>query len=289
MSAFCLSMARWCFELFGEKWTLEQQCAVAKELGFTAIDLADPKDWPTIFEQGLKVTCALPDMGQDLLPFEPGLVSLDKAVRQQVKEAVRATIDTASEAGVPYVIVFTGMEVGGVSSQEAVANCCAEDGFPELAKYADTKKVGLVLEALNIVEDPETWRGHPGYFGKEFAQVAAIVRHTNNAVKRDVSGRRLGFVLDPYHQHLMGDDCLSIVVQQWDAIDVVHLAGVVADPQSNKNRCEIHLPGQRIPYAEIAKELAGRGKKDLPVMCEWIPQLDDAKEGLQAAAEIFSQ
>ena len=288
-TVFKLTTARWCFELFGGKWSIDQHCNEIKKIGCTAIDLAPPSEWPAIFSNGLEVTCGLPEMEADIPPFEPGFCNPDREVRKQVGHAIKDMIDRASaaEVKVPYVLVFTGMKVEGVSPEEAVENCVAADGFPEVVKYADRKGVGLVLEALNIVEDPATWRGHPGYYGYSFDYIAEIVRRTNEAVSREVSKRSLGFVLDPYHQVLMGDDCDKIIEQHHDSIDALHLAGIVEDPPSARNRCELDLPGQRVDYRAIAAALTTSGKQNLPVMCEWIPQRPDAREGIEEAAKIF--
>lgn len=287
-NVFNLTMARWCFELFGEKWSLEKHCQVAQKLNCTAIDLAPVQDWPTIFDHDLKVTCGLPDMGADIPPFGPGFCNPDRVVRQQVRQAIKGMIDSASSNDVPYVIVFTGMEIQDVSSDQALSNCVAADGFPDVVRYAHQRRVGLVLESLNTAEDSETWRGHPGYYGNTFDFIARVVQQTNSALDQPGPGKRLGFVFDPYHQSMNGDNCFTIIERHHELIDVVHLAGFMQDPPSPKNRCEIHLPGQRIDYGSIAQHLARKGKQDLPVMCEWIPQLDDAEEGVKQAAELFS-
>ena len=51
------SIAQWCFELFGEKWSIDQTCQVAKQLGCKSVELIGPELFPTLKKHGL--TCAI--------------------------------------------------------------------------------------------------------------------------------------------------------------------------------------------------------------------------------------
>jgi len=43
------SVCRWCFDFL----TLDQLCVEVKKIGFTAIDLVGPKDWPVLKQHGI--------------------------------------------------------------------------------------------------------------------------------------------------------------------------------------------------------------------------------------------
>src|ERR1700731_3845195 len=50
-------IAPWCFQFFGEKWSLEKVCQVAAELGCPGVELVHPSEFPTLKKYDL--ACAL--------------------------------------------------------------------------------------------------------------------------------------------------------------------------------------------------------------------------------------
>src|SRR5262249_57249201 len=47
------SIAFWCFNSAGEKWSLEKTCEVAKTLGCLSVELVDPPGWKVLKKHGL--------------------------------------------------------------------------------------------------------------------------------------------------------------------------------------------------------------------------------------------
>ena len=100
------SIVAWCFGLAGDKWDTEKMCLVAKQLGVSSIELAEPAAWPTIKKHGL--TCAIAPNGMPGAPFMKGLNN----PRYQEEVIARTTemIDACAAAGFPAVIAFTGFK-----------------------------------------------------------------------------------------------------------------------------------------------------------------------------------
>ncbi len=69
------SIVFWCFNVSGDKWDIEKQCQVAKQLGCVSIELGDHKDFPVIKKHGL--TCAIAGNRMPGAPFMRGLNNPD--------------------------------------------------------------------------------------------------------------------------------------------------------------------------------------------------------------------
>ncbi len=55
------SIAFWCFNARGEKWSAEKVCEVAKDLECASVELLGPEHWKALKESGL--TCAIASNG----------------------------------------------------------------------------------------------------------------------------------------------------------------------------------------------------------------------------------
>ena len=66
------SVAFWCFNARGDKWSAEKTCQVAKELGCLSVELIDPEHWPALKKQEL--ICAIASNGMPGTPFMQGSI-----------------------------------------------------------------------------------------------------------------------------------------------------------------------------------------------------------------------
>jgi hydroxypyruvate isomerase len=226
--------------------------------------------------------CVLPDMGADaddtpIDPFQIGFNDPDHVAK--VTKAYDAAIDHAAEQGIPYVIVFTGMNCERLSFNEQVTNLVA--GFSTAAAHAQEKDVTLILEMLNTrIAAP--MKGHPGYLGDNTDLTARIVR--------EVDSPSLGLVFDFYHMHIMGEDLTAMIEKHGDLVRYVHLAGAypVSDDAEAIQRAELHLEGQQIDFKAVMAGLKKIGY-DGPIAFEYVPTTtnpDEATANLRSALEI---
>ncbi|MCH8748846.1 sugar phosphate isomerase/epimerase [Patescibacteria group bacterium] len=292
-ATYYYNACHWCLNLVGPEWSLDKICQTAVKTECRGIDLAPVEDWPAIKQAGLKVTCALPLMG-DKAPFEIGFCSPDPAVRAFVSKQIKDMVDQASTNDVPLVIVFTGMKIEGVSHEQAKTNMIADDGFPKVVKYAAalSPKVRLVLEALNTKET-EDWRGHPGYYGASTNYCASIVRAVNDKLTDELPERNFGLVFDFYHMQLMAQETdeqiLDLIEAHGYLVDYVHVAGAYPPGHAIPNRSELHRDGQLIDHGEVLAALAAKRSaagltEPIPVLLEYIPHdLDNVEQGIKKA------
>lgn len=266
------SVAQWCFELFGENWSLEQTCQVTKALGCQSVELVGPAQFPTLERHGL--TCAMVQIDMDPdPPFLKGFNNRDHWPR--LMKATRDAIDAAAAFGAPNVICFTGYSARNPDdpnsphiSAEAGARTCVE-GLKQLVGYAEQKRVTLCLEMLNTREDTHPMKGHPGYQGDR-------TDYCVDAIIKPVGSPRLKLLFDVYHVQIMDGDVIRRIRHLKDIIGHVHVAG-------NPGRGELD-DQQEINYPPVMRALLEINYQGF-VGQEFIPTRDP-RAGLTEAVRL---
>jgi hydroxypyruvate isomerase len=264
------SIVPWCFELFGEKWSVEKICQVAKELGCVSVELTMPENFPTLKKYGL--TCAI---GQINLspdpPFLKGFNNPDHWPR--VMKATEDCIDAAAAFGCPSVICFTGYSKDPndpksklISPEKGAKNCV--EGFKKIIGHAEKKGVTLCLEMLNSRETSHPMKGHPGYQGDHTDYCIDIIKR--------VGSPRLKLLFDIYHVQIMDGDIVRRIRQLREYIGHVHTAG-------NPGRGELDAK-QEIQFPPIMQALVEIGYQGY-VGQEFIPTRDPY-QGLREAVAL---
>lgn len=215
------SIVPWCFELFGDKWSIEKICQVAAELGCESVELVKPEHYPMLTKYGL--TCALGwvDMNPDP-PFIKGFNN--PAYWPRVVQATEDAIDAAAAFGTPSVIAFTGYsfrnaddsDSGQMSREEGAQNCV--DGLKKVIGRAEAKNVTICLEMLNTRDDSTPMNGHPGYQGDDLDWCIDIIKR--------VGSPRLKVLFDIYHVQIMHGDVIRRIRDHREYLGHVHTAGV---------------------------------------------------------------
>jgi hydroxypyruvate isomerase len=265
------SIVQWCFEVAGEKWTLDQLCQVARELGVGSIELVAAKDFPVLRQHGL--TCAIGTL--DLAPDAPFLKGFNNpAWWPRVFKATTDAIDAAAAFGVPNVICFTGFSAKDpanprskhLSPEQGARNCVA--GFKKIVGHAEQKGVTLCLEMLNSRDNSHPMKGHPGYQGDHTEYCIDILKR--------VSSPRLKLLFDVYHVQVMDGDVIRRIRQHAEHLGHVHVAG-------NPGRGELD-DRQEIQYPPIMRALLEVGYQGY-VGQEFIPTRDP-RQGLREALAL---
>ncbi len=264
------SIVFWCFNIAGEKWTIDRTCAVAKSLGCKSVEICGPETWDTLKKHGL--TCAIAPNGMPGAPFMKGLNN--PAYQDEVIAVTSKMIDDCAAAKVPNVISFTGYKwknaedpTSGEISPEAGADTCVAN-LKKLAAHAEKKGVTICLEHLNTRDGSHPMKGHPGYQGDDIDYVANIVRR--------VGSPRVKVLFDIYHVQIMNGDVIRRLEECKDVIGHIHTAG-------NPGRAELD-DQQEINYPPIMRKLIDIGYKGY-VGHEFIPTRDPLA-GLKQAVEL---
>lgn len=212
------AIAFWCFNLEGEKWSVEKTCEVANKLGCTALELIDPEHWNTLKQHGL--ICSLSFNGMPSL-FVEGFNNT--AHHERLVGLMTSRIDECVQFNCPNIIAFVGYKYrtaddpqsGEIPKDEAFENCVA--GLKQITPYAEQKGVTICLEHLNTRDDSHPMKGHPGYQGDDLDLVAKIIR--------EVDSSRLKLLFDVYHVQVMHGDIIRRLDENQDILGYVHVAG----------------------------------------------------------------
>jgi sugar phosphate isomerase/epimerase len=264
------SVAFWCFNSRGEKWSAEKTCEAAKELGCKSVELIGPEHWATLKKHGL--VCAIAPNGMPGAPFMRGFNN--PKFHDEVIERTSKTIDQCAGAKFPNVIAFVGYKwtnpddpkSAAITPDDAFANCVK--GLKRLATHAEKQGVTVCLEHLNTRDDSDPMKGHPGYQGDDLDFVAAVLKK--------VGSPRVKLLFDIYHVQLMHGDLIRRIEQKKDLIGHVHTAGV-------PGRGELD-DAQEINYPAVIKKLLSVGYAGY-VGQEFIPTRDPLA-GLKQAVKV---
>lgn len=264
------SVASWCFQSAGDKWSLAKLCEVARSLGCASVELVSPDGWPTLKKHGL--ICALAPNGMPGAPFMKGVNN--PAYHEEVVTRTRKALDDCAEAGFPAVIAFTGYQYvkaedprsGLISRDDGHKNCVK--ALKQLAAHAEKKKVTICLEHLNTRDGSHPMKGHPGYQGDDLDWVAGIIRK--------VGSPRVKLLFDIYHVQIMHGDLIRRLEENKELLGHVHTAG-------SPGRGELD-DEQEINYAAVMRKLVAL-KYAGYVGQEFIPTRKPL-DGLRQAVEV---
>jgi hydroxypyruvate isomerase len=193
------SVSRWCYKQIA----LPDFCKAVAEMGLTAIDLLEEKDWPVVADHGL--VCSMGYGGGGSIP--DGLN--DPANHEAIVSGLLAALPRAAKAKVPNLITFFGNRKGR-SDEEAVKNCVA--GLNRLKKAAEEHGVTICVELLNSKVNHKDYQGDRTAFGVE--------------VVRQVDSPRVKLLYDAYHMQIMEGDVIRTIQDNKQWIAHYHTGGV---------------------------------------------------------------
>ena len=263
------SVAFWCFNARGDKWSAEKVCEVATQLGCKSVELIGPEHWAALKKHGL--VCAIASNGMPGAPFMRGFNNTK--FHDEVIERTSKMIDQCADAKFPNVIAFVGYKwtdpddpkSGAITTDDAFANCVK--GLKKLAAHAEKKGVTVCLEHLNTRDDTDPMKGHPGYQGDDLDFVARVINK--------VGSPRVKLLFDIYHVQVMHGDLIRRIEQTKELIGHVHTAGAPGRGELDDK--------QEINYPAVIKKLLDIGYTGY-VGQEFIPTRDPLAGLKQAVA-----
>jgi len=264
------SLAYWCLNATEWQWDIDRICETAVRLGCPSVELAPPELWPVVARHGLRNALVLNGMPDPV--FAKGLNN--PRYHEEILTRTRQVIDQCPDFGIPNVIAFTGyrwLDANDPASGEIPQAQGAENtvkGMRELARYAASRHVTIVLEQLNTRETSHPMKGHPGYQGDDIDYCAEIVRQVDSPHAK--------LLFDVYHVAIMNGDVIRRLRQYAPWIGHVHVAGVPGRAELDDTQ-EIYYPG-------VMRALLDIGYRGY-VGQEFIPTRDPY-EGLSEAVRL---
>jgi len=234
--------------------SLEQFCQSVKEIGFTAIDLVGPEDWPTLKKYDLY--CAMANGAE--LGLTKGFNN--STYHDRLVESYEKVIPQVAEAGFDKLICFSGNREG-MDDETGLKNSVT--GLKRLLPLAEEHGVTLCMELLNSkVDHPDHMCDHTGW------GVALCDR---------LGSDHFRLLYDIYHMQIMEGDVIRTIRNNSEYFAHYHTGGV-------PGRHEID-DSQELNYPAIMRAIADTGFEGY-VAQEFIPSDEDKLKSLEEGYRI---
>ena len=208
--------------------SLPEFCRRVRRIGFSAIDLLFPDEWPVARDAGITVSLGYASRRDAFI--QTGFN--DPANHTLLLSELETALPLAARAGVPNVIAMFGNRVPGIDDAAAIAHCVA--GLSKIAPLAAEQGVTVCVELLNSKVD------HPGYQGDHTAFGAAVMKGVNSP--------RVKLLYDIYHMQIMEGDVIRTIRDNIEWIGHFHTGGVPGRHEINAS--------QELNYRAIALAIA---------------------------------
>jgi len=244
------SVCRWCY---GDI-PLDQLCVAVKKIGFSAIDLVGPKDWPVLKQHGIWSSMC-----------NGAEISLTKGwnhteYHETLIKSYTEHIDLVAQAGYKNLICFSGNSEG-MDRETGIRNCV--EGLKKIIGQAEKKGVTIVMELLNSKVN------HPD-------QMCDNSKWGVELVKRVGSGN-FKLLYDIYHMQIDEGDVIRTINDNHQYFAHYHTGGV-------PGRHEID-DTQELYYPAIMRAILATGFKGY-VAQEFIPAKQDKLKSLEEGVKI---
>ncbi len=238
--------------------SIEELCKVVKDIGFGAIDLVAPKDWPTLQKYNLYSSMCYVDGDVSLTDGFNTVANHDKLVKQFLD-----VIPQMVTAGYKDVICFSGSR-RGMDDETGLKNCV--EGLKKIMPAAEKAGITVQMELLNSKVDHHDYMCDNSKWGVELC--------------KRLGSPNFKLLYDIYHMQIDEGDVIHTIRDNVQYFGHYHTGGV-------PGRHEID-DSQELYYPAIMKAIVATGFKGY-VAQEFIPAAkgNEAKiASLKKAVEI---
>ena len=244
------SVCQWTYNYL----SLEELCLVVKKLGFAAIDLIGPKDWPILKSHGI-----------DSSMCNGAQISLikgwnDKQYHSTLIKNYSEHIELVAAAGYKNLICFSGSR-RGKTDEEGWNNCV--EGLKPMVALAEKHNVILVMELLNSKIDHKDYQCDRVEWGAELC--------------RRLGSENFKLLYDIYHMQIDEGDVIRNIRANHQYIAHYHTGGVPGRNEIDET--------QELYYPAIMRAIVEVGHKGF-VAQEFIPKQKDKIASLKKAVHI---
>jgi hydroxypyruvate isomerase len=245
------SVSRWTFDYL----SLDQLCEAVKKIGFNAIDLTGPKEWPTLQKHGVYSSMCYTSGDNNLYN---GLDNT-KFHEQLIKEYLEV-IPIMAKAGYKNLICFSGKREG-MDDETGMKNC--EDALKKILPFAEKNNVIMVMELLNSKIDHKDYMCNHVEWGAELC--------------KRISSENFKLLFDIYHMQIQEGDIIRNIKDYHQYIAHYHTGGIPGRHEINNS--------QELYYPAVMKAIVATGFKGY-VAQEFSPTYPDKLDSLREAIKI---
>jgi hydroxypyruvate isomerase len=231
--------------------SLEALCKLVKEIGFSAIDLVVPKDWPVLQQYGIYSSMC----------YHAGEISLTEGFNNRSNHAqlikdYTGVIPMMAKAGYKNVICFSGSR-NGMDDETGLKNCM--EGLQKILPLAEKNGIIMHMELLNSKVD------HKDYMCDKTAWGVELAKRTGSP--------NFKLLYDIYHMQIDEGDVIRTIRNNHEHIGHFHTGGVPGRHIIDET--------QELYYPAIMKAIVETGFKDY-VAQEFIPDQKTNEEKIEA-------
>jgi len=234
------SVCRWTYNFL----SVEELCKVVKKIGFSAIDLVGPKDWPTLRQYGI--------FSSMCNGAEINLVDgwNHKEFHSTLIKNYTDHIEWVAKAGYKNLICFSGSR-RGMDDETGLKNC--EEGLKQVLSLAEKNNVMIQMELLNSKVDHKDYMCDKTPWGAEL-------------VKR-IGSPNFKLLYDIYHMQIDEGDVIRTIKDNRQYFGHYHTGGVPGRHVIDESQ-ELYYPAIMNAILEtgftdyVAQEFVPTGKEN---------------------------
>lgn len=244
------SVCRWTYSFL----TVDELCNAVKKIGFNAIDLVGPKDWPT-----LKTHSVYSSM------CNGAEISLtqgwnDKQYHTTLIKNYTEHIELVAAAGYKNLICFSGNR-NGMDNETGLKN--SVDGLRKILPLAEKKGIIIQMELLNSKVNHKDYMCDKSSWGVELC--------------KRLGSENFKLLYDIYHMQIDEGDVIRTINDNHQYFGHYHTGGVPGRHEINET--------QELFYPAIMKAIIKTGFKNY-IAQEFIPVAEDKIASLKEAIKI---
>lgn len=231
--------------------SLDELCNLVKKLGFSAIDLLAPKEWPVVQKHGINCSMC----------YTAGKISLTEGWNRTenhswlIKDFTEA-IPLVSQAGYKNLICFSGNRKG-MDDETGMKNCA--QGLKQIMSLAEKNNVIIQMELFNSKVDHKDYMADKSAWGVELC--------------KKIGSPNFKLLYDIYHMQINEGDVIRTIKNNHQYFGHYHTAGVPGRHEIDES--------QELFYPAIMQAIASTGYKGY-VAQEYIPTGKTKEEKIKA-------
>lgn len=245
------SVCQWTYNFI----SIEELCKVVKKIGFNAIDLVGPKDWPTLQKYGIYSSMCYTLAGGNLTE---GWNNTD--YHERLIKDYSDSIPLVAKAGYKNLICFSGSRKG-MDDETGLKNCV--NGLKQILPLAEKNKVTIQMELLNSKVDHKDYMCDRSPWGVELC--------------KRLGSENFKLLYDIYHMQIDEGDVIRTINDNYKYFGHYHTGGVPGRHEINET--------QELFYPAIMRAILKTGFTDY-VAQEFIPAADNKIASLEEAIKI---
>lgn len=238
--------------------SLDELCKAVKQIGFSAIDLLAPKEWPVAQAHGIYSSMC----------YTAGKVSLtegfnDTKFHEQLVKDYLEVIPMMVKAGYKNLICFSGNR-NGIDDETGLKNCVT--GLQKILPLAEKNGIVIQMELFNSKIN------HPDYMADKSAWGVELCKR--------LGSENFKLLYDIYHMQVNEGDVIHTIKENHQYFGHYHTAGVPGRNEINET--------QELYYPAIMKAIAETGYKGY-VAQEFIPTGKTKEEKIAALKDAIKR